>query len=127
MNRKLAIPVLLCGLYLCGCQNINQAGSKDSQKLNATGEIATEIEQAYKIECHPYLRLEDHVARIELNVEDPDFDHQSLATEVTKLKSVQSFDGSLHLIFSHRGTGPESDAPTMWIKYDAKTGKQLEP
>ena len=127
MHQKLAIPILLLGLYLCSCKDAKDAGIEVSQKLNATGDIAVEIEQAYKIECNPYLRLEDDVARIELNVEDPEFDHQSLATEVTKLKSVQSFEGALHLVFFHRGAQPDSDAPTMWIKYNARTGKQLEP
>ena len=117
--------LFLC-LALCNCKDLKEAGVEDSQKLNATGKIAAEIEQAYEIECHPHLRLEDDVARIELNVEDPSVDHQSLATEVTKLKSVQSFQGRLHLVFLHRGNQPESDEPTMWISYDARTGKRLE-
>ena len=126
MIQKLALLILL-GLSLCGCKDANVDGAKVSQKLNATGEIADEVQQAHKIECHPYYGIEDDVARIELNVEDPDFDLQSLATEVTKLRSVQSFEGSLHLVFIHRAAQPESEPSKMWVKYDAHTGKALQP
>lgn len=127
MKGKLALPILLLALHLCGCNDDSVDAAKISQKLNAAEEIAVEIQQAHKIEGHPSVRLEGEVARIELNLEDPNFDHQTLATEVTKLKSVQAFQGPLHLIFVHRDKPAESDPPTMWITYDADTGKQLTP
>ena len=127
MTEKLALPILLLALHLCGCNDANVDAAKSSQKLNAAEEIAVEIQEAHKIEGHPSVRLEGEVARIELNLEDPNFDHQTLATEITKLKSVQAFQGPLHLIFVHRDKPAESDPPTMWITYDAHTGKQLTP
>lgn len=127
MKEKLGLPILLLALHLCGCNDANVEAAKISEKLNAAEEIAAEIQKAHKIEGHPSVRLEGEVARIELNLEDPNFDHQSLATEVTKLKLVQAFQGSLHLIFVHREKPAESDPPTVWITYDAHTGKQLTP
>lgn len=127
MNIRCSFLVLLFGLCLCGCKDSGADGAEVSQKLSETGEIAVEIQQLYKIIGDPYFRFEDKVSRIELYVEDPEYDHQSLATEVTKLKSVQSFQGSLQLVFMHRSNQPESDEPTMWIKYNAKTGEQLKP
>ena len=88
-----ALPSLLLGLHLCGCQDATVDGAKASQTLNLAGDIAVEIQKAPPIGGHPSVRLEGHVARIELIVEDPKLDHQSLATEVTKLISVLSFQG----------------------------------
>lgn len=127
MKEKLALPILLLALHLCGCDDANVEAAQISQKLNVAEEIAVEIQKAHKIEGHPSVRLEGEVARIELNLEDPNFDHQTLATEVTKLESVQAFQGPLHLIFVHRNKPAESHPPTMWITYDAHTGKQLTP
>lgn len=124
MKKKLALPCLLLLLCPGGCRDAKEIGPEAGQKLEATASIATEIQSAHQIECHPYLKLEGDVARVELTLDDPDFDHQSLATEITKLGSVQSFEGELHLVFHHTPTG--SEAPTIWVKYDARTGKPLE-
>lgn len=127
MNKKKALPILLIGLFLSGCNDpASVAGAKSGQRLHEAGEIAAEILKAHNIKGHPYYKLEDEVSRIELNLEDPDFDHQSLATELTKLKSIQSFDGNLQLVFIHRDAQDESKKPLLWIKYDSKTGKKLE-
>jgi hypothetical protein len=127
MTHTLALPILLLALFLCGCKDAKVDGAEVGQRLNAAGDLAAEIQKAHNIEGHPYVRLEGNVARIELTVEDPNFDHQSLATEVTALKSVQSFQGPLHLIFVHRDNQAKTGPPTTWITYDAHTGKKLKP
>lgn len=127
MHVKPAILLAIFSLSLSGCGGSTQDGARDSAKLNAAGEIASEILQAHKIEGDPYYNPDLDVAKIELKVEDPNFDHGPLATEVSRLKSVQSFQGDLHLVFVYRGSQPESAPPKLWIKYDAKTGKQIDP
>lgn len=127
MNQKLGLPILILVLHLCGCKETQVDEARISQKLNAAREIAVEIQKAHGIEGDPFVQIEGEVARIELNAEDPNFDHRSLATKVTKLKSVQSFQGDLQLIFISRGKQPETEPPAIWIKYNAHTGKQLKP
>ncbi|MBR9802930.1 hypothetical protein GYB59_15115 [bacterium] len=127
MHTNLAFILAILSLSFSGCDGSTQNGRRDSAKLNAAGEIASEILRAYKIEGDPYYRPDIDVAKIELQIEDQNFDHQSLATEITKLKSVQSFQGDLHLVFAYRGNEPDAAQPTLWIRYNAKTGKQIEP
>ncbi|MFK7852243.1 MAG: hypothetical protein AB8D78_14800 [Akkermansiaceae bacterium] len=124
MNQNLALPIILLGLFLSGCNDSKVEGAKASEKLHAAGEIATEIQRAHKIKGNPYYKLDGDYGQIELFVSDPEFDHQSLATEISQLNKVQSFDGALVVVFRH--PEEESVAPTMWIKYDAKTGKRLK-
>ena len=123
MNPKLSLSLLLLALSLSGCSD-SKIPIADGQKLEATASIATEIQAEHRIEALPYVKIEGNIGRIELKLEDPGFDHQALATEITKLSSVQSFEGPLHLVFHHTPAGAE--APTIWIKYDARTGKPLE-
>lgn len=125
MNRNLLLlPILFLTLHLCACKDSNTAGSNAGQKLNATGEISSEIQQAYKIECHPYYRIAEDVGQIEMHLSDRELDHQSIATEVSQLQSVRSFHGKLHLVF--RYPADASVTPTLWVKYDAKSGIPLE-
>ena len=112
-------------LSLCSCTDATKGTVEEIDKLNATARIANEIQREHKIESRPYYRSVEGVAQIELNVSDPELDHRSLAAVVSKLRSVQSFDGKLQVVF--RRTPAGSDASTIWARYDAKTGKQLEP
>ncbi len=115
----------MLGLALCGCDRQEDEGSKDSQNLNATAKIAAEIQLAHQFECHPHLQLDDNIAGIEMNIDDPDMNYQAVVAEVAKLKSVQSFEGTLHLTIVHRNKVDDAGEPNLWIKFDAKTGKQL--
>ena len=124
MNLKRTLPILLLGLTLSSCNDAPKAGAVAGQRLHAAGEIAVEIEQAHKLKAHPYYRIAEEAGHIELLVADPNLDHQSIANEISNLKSVKSFDGKLFVVFRH----PENESvqPTMWIKYDAKTGQKIE-
>ena len=123
MNRSIALLILVFGWSLVGCQEQAEIEPGDWQDVNVIADIASEIEQTYKIKSHPYSKV-DGFGQIELHVADPELDHESIASEVSKLKSVRVFDGKLYLVFRHPEDG--SAAPTMWIKYDAKTGARLE-
>ena len=112
-------------MSLIGCKDSKDTGIDASGKLNLTWKIASQIEQAHKIKSHPYYRIAEDAGQIKLHLSDPQLDHQSLVTEISKLKSVQSFDGKLYVVFRY----PEDDTvtPTMWVKYDAKAGGKVEP
>ena len=124
MNLKLTLSIVLLSLTLYGCKEVPKAEAEQGQKLHAAGEIAVEIEKAHKLKGHPYYKIQEDAAQIELLVSDPKLDHQSIATEISKLKSVRTFEGNLYLVFRH--PEDESVEPTMWVKYDAKTAKTIE-
>jgi len=92
MNQKLAGLVLMLGLFTCGCTDTAEISGEDLQRLDTVEDIAVEIQQSHNIESHPYYRIAEDAGQIELHISDPGLDHQSLATETSKLKSVQSFD-----------------------------------
>lgn len=123
MHLQLTLSIVFLSLALCGCKEVPKAGLEPSKKLHAAGEIAVEIEQAHKIKGHPYYRIAEDAGQIELLVSDPEYDHQSIAKEISNLKSVRDFNGNLYVVFRY----PEDETikPTMWVKYDAKTGKQI--
>lgn len=125
MFKYLALSFLLLGLSLGSCSDPQGPPGEDSQNLNATASIAKEIERRYELECHPYLQLQDGLARVEVKLSETELDHQSLASDISKFRSVQSFGGNLHLLFSHHATQSGSEAPAIWARYDAKTGKPL--
>jgi len=123
MHLQLTLTIVFLSLTLCGCKEVPKAEAEQGHKLHAAGEIAVEIEQTYKIKGHPYYRIAEDAGQIELLVSDPELDHQSIAKEISNLKSVRGFDGNLYVVFRY----PEDETikPTMWVKYDAKTGKQI--
>ena len=98
--------------------------AEDGRKLNAAADIAAEIEKKHAIECDPYMKLEDRVALIEFKDTDPTSDYESLVLKISKLKSVQSFDGELHLLF--RSASSDSGSVKTLARYDAKTGERLQ-
>lgn len=104
-----------------------ESTAEDSRKLNAAGEIAAEIEKEHSIECDPFLRANDGVAQIEFNVTDPKSDYESIIPKISKLKSVQSFDGELQLLFRVRSGASDPDTVTDLAKFDAKTGQRIHP
>lgn len=121
MNRKLTLLMLL--LSICSCKNSSRViTSEENRKLNTAADIAVEIEKEHAIECDPYVSAEDGIARIELNFTDSKSDHASLIPKISKLQSVQSFDGELHLVFFTRS---ELTAKTL-AKYDAKSGQRFD-
>ena len=128
MIRNLPILALLISLSLCSCKDSTRrtAAGDDGRKLNAAAEIAAEIEKEYGIECEPYWRAEEGIAQIEFNVTNPKPDYESIVPEISKLKSVQTFDGELQLIFRVRSEPSISGPVTDLAKYDAKTGQRLQ-
>lgn len=125
MNRIPTLAILLLGLSLAGCTDTLEITGEDWRTLDTIGDIAAEIQEAYKLESHPYYRIAESAGQIEVHLPDPEVNHPSLAAEISKLESVRSFAGKLYVVFRHTPEG--SDTPTIWIKYDAKTGKPREP
>ena len=123
MNRTRMLLMLLLSLSLCSCKNSSRViTAEENRRLNTTADIVVEIENEHAIECDPYLSTEDGIARIELNVTDSKSDYESLVPKISKLQSVQSFDGELHLVFSTR-----SELTTRTLaKYNAKTGLRID-
>lgn len=76
-----------------------------------------------KVTSQCFARLVE-AGQIELQVTDPEMDHSALTREISILTSVRSFNGKLFVVFRHPPEGTEP--PTMWIKYDAKTGKPVQ-
>lgn len=127
MNPTRALIALLFGFCFCSCKDATRDSgitNKDWQKLEKTDEIATEIQQAYKIQGHPYYRIHEEAGQIELQVTDPTMDHATITKEISDLPSVRAYSGKLYVVFRHPPEGAEP--PTMWIKYDAKTGQEIQ-
>ena len=57
---------------------------------------------------------------------DSKLDYESIVPKISELKSVQSFDGELQLLFQIQKKGPESTLVTNLARYNAKTGQQIE-
>ena len=122
------ILVLLISIVLCSCKDSAHVITvEDSRKLDAVGKIVTQIEKEHGIQCNPFVRVEDGAAQIEFNVTDPGSDYQSIVPKISKLKGVQSFDGEIELLFRIQRQSTDSDTDTDLEKYDAKTGKQIDP
>jgi len=125
MNFKISLALTLFISILTGCNDNTVITKQHGEKLNEASIIGNEIKRAYSIDSDTAFLLDGEIARIEFKVTDPKMDHQSLATKISKMKSVQLFKGALHLLFIHYENGPNSGPPNMWIKYDAKTAKRI--
>lgn len=127
MNPKLSLLGLLLAFALCSCSDpILVVTREDGDKLNAASEFAKEISEQHAIECNAYGKV-DGPTRIEFNVTDPETDHKALVPKISKLQSVQDFEGELQLVFVFRGASTNSQAVTNLGKYDAKNGKLIAP
>lgn len=125
MNKLFSLLALLVTFSLCSCKDTNAvATSEDGQRLNDAFNIATEINKEYGIKGEAYVKADNGIARIEFAGTSPDFDCEGLAQKISKLKSVQSFDGELHLYF--RSEVPETGAIEVLAIFDAKTGKKIQ-
>ena len=111
MIYKLPVLTLLVSLFLGSCKEPNTISTpEDSRKLNTARTIAVEIEEEHGIEGDPYLRF-DGVAQIELNMTDPKLDYRSIVPKIAELKSVQSFEGELQLLFQMQNKGKRPRNP----------------
>lgn len=125
MNPKTPLALVLISLLFSSCNDNTVITKSHGEKLNEASVIGNEIKREFKIDSDTAFLLDGEIARIEFKVTDPKIDHQSLATDISKMKSVQRFKGALQLLFIHYENEANSGPPKMWIKYDAKTAKRI--
>jgi len=128
MIHKLAFLPLLLAFSLSCCREAGTGiTNEDFRKLDVTADVAAEIQLKHGIECQSYWKIGKDAGQIELYVPDATFDHAALAAEISKFKSVRACPEDLHLHFVIQGTAPNTHTLTTLAKYDAKTGRQLQP
>lgn len=127
IHRPAFLPLLIALSLSCCTKKDSEITADDFRKLDAVGDIAAEVQLKHGIECQPYWKIENDVGQIELHVPDAAFDHAALAAEIAKLESVRSSTRDIRLVFVIRGAPPDTNTLTTLAKYDAKTGKQIQP